>query len=149
MKNNKKLIFSFLKTVEKVSDKLPNPFFLFLLLALFTVLLSVLFSLLGTSVIHPVTNETISVKSSLSIEGMREVLTSAVKNFINFPPLGVVLATMFGIIIAEKSGLFEATLKYTISKVPDNLVVFTIVFVSVNSSLIADAGLIVLPPLAG
>lgn len=149
MKNNKKLIFSFLKTVEKVSDKLPNPFFLFLLLALFTVLLSVLFSLLGTSVIHPVTNETISVKSILSIEGIREVLTSAVKNFINFPPLGVVLATMFGIIIAEKSGLFEATLKYTISKVPDNLVVFTIVFVSVNSSLIADAGLIVLPPLAG
>lgn len=149
MKNNKNLIFSFLKTVEKVSDKLPNPFFLFLILALFTILLSVLFSLLGTSVIHPVTNETIVVKSVLSVEGLREVLTSAVKNFINFPPLGVVLATMFGIIIAEKSGLFEATLKYTISKVQDNLVVFTIVFVSVNSSLIADAGLIVLPPLAG
>ncbi|MER3328048.1 MAG: AbgT family transporter, partial [Candidatus Kapaibacterium sp.] len=98
---------------------------------------------------HPVTNETIEVKSILSNEGLREILTSMVKNFINFPPLGVVLATMFGIIIAEKSGLFEATLKYTISKVPDSLVVFTIVFVSVNSSLIADAGLIVLPPLAG
>ncbi len=149
MKNNKNLIFSFLKTVEKASDKLPNPFFLFLILALFTILLSVFFSLLGTSVVHPVTNETIVVKSILSVDGLREVLTSMVKNFINFPPLGVVLATMFGIIIAEKSGLFEATLKYTISKVPDNLVVFTIVFVSVNSSLIADAGLIVLPPLAG
>lgn len=149
MKNNKNLIFSFLKTVEKVSDKLPNPFFLFLILALFTILLSVLFSLIGTSVVHPVTNETIVVKSILSTDGLRELLTSMVKNFINFPPLGVVLATMFGIIIAEKSGLFEATLKYTISKVPDSLVVFTIVFVSVNSSLIADAGLIVLPPLAG
>lgn len=149
MKNNKNLIFSFLKTVEKVSDKLPNPFFLFLLLALLTIILSVFFSLVGTSVVHPVTNESIVVKSILSTEGLRELLTSMVKNFINFPPLGVVLATMFGIIIAEKSGLFEATLKYTISKVPDNLVVFTIVFVSVNSSLIADAGLIVLPPLAG
>lgn len=149
MKNNKNLIFSFLKTVERVSDKLPNPFFLFLILALFTILLSVLFSSLSVSAVHPVTNELIVVKSILSIDGLREVLTSAVKNFINFPPLGVVLATMFGIIIAEKSGLFEATLKYTISKVPDNLVVFTIVFVSVNSSLIADAGLIVLPPLAG
>ncbi|MFA7325707.1 MAG: AbgT family transporter [Candidatus Kapaibacterium sp.] len=146
---NRNLIFSFLKRVEKVSDKLPNPFFLFIILALFTILLSVLFSLLGTSVVHPVTNETIVVKSILSVDGLREVLTSAVKNFINFPPLGVVLATMFGIIVAEKSGLFEATLKYTISKVPDSLVVFTIVFVSVNSSLIADAGLIVLPPLAG
>lgn len=72
-----------------------------------------------------------------------------VSNFINFPPLGVVLATMFGIVIAEKSGLFEATLRFTISKVPENFIVFTIVFVSVNSSLIADAGLIVLPPLAG
>ena len=149
MKNNKNLIFSFLKRVEKVSDKLPNPFFLFIILALFTILLSVLFNLLGTSVVHPVTNETIVVKSILSVDGLREVLTSAVKNFINFPPLGVVLATMFGIIVAEKSGLFEATLKYTISKVPDSFVVFTIVFVSVNSSLIADAGLIVLPPLAG
>lgn len=149
MKNNKNLIFSFLKTVEKVSDKLPNPFFLFLLLALFTMILSMVMSIIGISVVHPVTNETIAVKSVLSTEGLRDVLTSAVSNFINFPPLGVVLATMFGIIIAEKSGLFEATLRYTISKVPDSLVVFTIVFVSVNSSLIADAGLIVLPPLAG
>lgn len=149
MKNNKNLIFSFLKTVEKVSDKLPNPFFLFLLLALFTMILSMVLSIIGISVVHPVTNETISVKSVISTDGLREVLTSAVSSFINFPPLGVVLATMFGIIIAEKSGLFEATLRYTISKVPDSLVVFTIVLVSVNSSLIADAGLIVLPPLAG
>lgn len=149
MKNSKNLIFSFLKTVEKVTDKLPNPFFLFLLLALFTIILSFLFNLIGISAIHPITNESIEIKSLLSIEGLREILTSAVGNFINFPPLGVVLATMFGIIVAERSGLFEATLRYTISKVPDSLVVFTIVFVSVNSSLIADAGLIVLPPLAG
>ena len=149
MKNNKNLIFSFLKSVEKVSDKLPNPFFLFLLLALFTMILSLVLSIIGISVVHPVSNEMVSVKSVLSVDGFREVLTSAVDNFINFPPLGVVLATMFGIIIAEKSGLFEATLRYTISKVPDNFVVFTIVFVSVNSSLIADAGLVVLPPLAG
>lgn len=149
MNNNKNLIFSFLKTVEKVSDKLPNPFFLFIILALFTIIFSLFFSLLGTSVVHPITNETIVVKSILSTEGIRNLLTTMVDNFINFPPLGVVLATMFGIIIAEKSGLFEATLKYTISKVPDNFVVFTLVFVSVNSSLIADAGLIVLPPLAG
>lgn len=149
MKNSKNLIFSFLKAVEKVTDKLPNPFFLFLLLALFTIILSFLFNLIGISAIHPITNESIEIKSLLSIDGLREILTSAVGNFINFPPLGVVLATMFGIIVAERSGLFEATLRYTISKVPVSLVVFTIVFVSVNSSLIADAGLIVLPPLAG
>lgn len=149
MKRSKNLIFSFLKTVEKVTDKLPNPFFLFLLLALFTIILSFLLNLIGLSAIHPITNESIEIKSLLSIDGLREILTSAVGNFINFPPLGVVLATMFGIIVAERSGLFEATLRYTISKVPDSLVVFTIVFVSVNSSLIADAGLIVLPPLAG
>lgn len=149
METNKNLIFNFLQKVEKVSNKLPNPFFLFLILALFTILLSFIFNLLGVSAIHPVTKELIEVKSILSTDGLRDVLTSAVSNFINFPPLGVVLATMFGIIIAEKSGLFEATLRYTISKVPENLVVITIVFISVNSSLIADAGLIVLPPLAG
>ncbi|MFN3195046.1 MAG: AbgT family transporter [Chlorobiota bacterium] len=149
MKNGNSIIFRFLKFVEKVSDKLPNPFFLFLILALFTIILSVIGNVMGFSAIHPVTDELIEVKSILSTDGIREVFTSMVKNFINFPPLGVVLATMFGIVIAEKSGLFEATLRYTISKVPENLIVFTIVFVSVNSSLIADAGLIVLPPLAG
>ncbi len=149
MKNDNSFIFRFLKFVEKVSDKLPNPFFLFLILALFTIILSVIANVLGFSAVHPVTDEIIGVKSILSREGIREVFTSMVSNFINFPPLGVVLATMFGIVIAEKSGLFEATLRYTISKVPENFIVFTIVFVSVNSSLIADAGLIVLPPLAG
>jgi len=149
MKNDNSFIFRFLKFVEKVSDKLPNPFFLFLILALFTIILSVIANMLGFSAVHPVTDEFIEVKSILSKDGIREVFTSMVSNFINFPPLGVVLATMFGIVIAEKSGLFEATLRYTISKVPENFIVFTIVFVSVNSSLIADAGLIVLPPLAG
>lgn len=149
MESNKNIIFNLLQRVEKVSNKLPNPFFLFLLLALFTIILSFILNLFGVSAVHPVTNELINVRSILSTNGLRDVLTSAVSNFINFPPLGVVLATMFGIIIAEKSGLFEATLRYTISKVPENLIVLTIVFISVNSSLIADAGLIVLPPLAG
>lgn len=62
MKNGNSIIFRFLKFVEKVSDKLPNPFFLFLILVLFTIILSVIASLLGFSALHPVTDELIEVK---------------------------------------------------------------------------------------
>jgi aminobenzoyl-glutamate transport protein len=71
-----------------------------------------------------------------------------VKNFTDFPPLGVVLVAMLGIGLAEKSGFIGALLKATLLAVPPALFTPTVIFVGVMSSMGLDAGYVVLPPVA-
>ncbi len=56
--------------------------------------------------------------SLLSADGLFWVLASAVENFINFPPLGVVLVGMLGIGLAERTGFIGALLKAILLAVP-------------------------------
>jgi aminobenzoyl-glutamate transport protein len=84
----------------------------------------------------------------LTPEGIYWALRSMVKNFTDFPPLGVVLVAMLGIGLAEKSGFIGALLKATLLAVPPALLTPTVVFVGVMSSMGLDAGYVVLPPVA-
>ncbi len=138
----------FLLFVEKTANYLPDPFFIFSGLAILTIILSWLFASLNTSVIHPGTGEEVFVFNLLSKTGIQRMFTDAVTNFTGFPPLGLVLVTVIGIGVAEKSGMFEALLKRMIGVFPGSFVVPAIIFASVNSSLMADSGVVVLPPLA-
>ncbi|MDO5492009.1 MAG: AbgT family transporter [Nesterenkonia sp.] len=139
---------SFLDGVEFAGNKLPHPATLFALLALLVVGLSWLLSQLGVTAQDPVEGEQIEVFNLLSAEGVEWMFTSAVDNFINFAPLGVVLATMLGIGMAEQSGLIGTLLRSFILSVPKLLVTTGIVFAGIMSSVASDAGYVVLPPLA-
>ena len=46
---------------------------------------------------HPGNGETIHIKSILSTEGIAMIMNDAVKNFSEFPALGLVLAVMIGV----------------------------------------------------
>jgi len=84
----------------------------------------------------------------LSADGVYWLGANMIRNFINFPPLGVVLVGMFGIGLAEKVGLFGALLKWMATKVSSWALTPTIVFLGVVSNVASDAGYLVLPPLA-
>jgi aminobenzoyl-glutamate transport protein len=90
----------------------------------------------------------IAPRSLLSSDGLFWCLSTMVRNFLDFPPLGVVLVAMLGIGVAEKSGMLAAALKAIVLVVPRFLLTPTIIFVGINSSLATDAGYVVLPPLA-
>lgn len=94
------------------------------------------------------TGSPVSPKSLLSGEGVYWLVSNMVRNFLNFPPLGVVVVGMFGIGLAEKVGLFGAGMKWMAGLVPSKLLTPTIVFLGVMSNVASDAGYIVLPPLA-
>jgi aminobenzoyl-glutamate transport protein len=108
----------------------------------------------GEQVLDPVTGEPVmqpAVEEAvglLSADGIYWALSSMVQNFINFPPLGVVLVGMLGIGIAERTGLIGALLKAFMRIVPSALLTPAMVFLGIMSSLATDAGYIVLPPLA-
>ena len=90
----------------------------------------------------------ITTKSLLTAEGLWWAFSNMVKNFINFPPLGIVLTGMLGIGVAEKVGFFGAAMKWMAGIVPGKLLTPTIVFIGIMSNIASDAGYIVLPPLA-
>lgn len=84
----------------------------------------------------------------LSRDGFKWVLDTLVSNFTGFHPLGVVLVAMLGIGIAEKTGLIGALLKAMTRVTPQALLNPAMVFIGIMSSLAADAGYVVLPPIA-
>lgn len=134
-----------LDAVERVGNRLPEPMTLFVGLALLLVLASKVFA--GSAIVHPGTGERIAVESLATAAALRRMLTEAVHNFAAYPPLTTVLVMMIGVGVAEQSGLVAAALHRLVVSVPRAVVTSALVFAGVNSSLAADAGIVVLPPL--
>ena len=149
MAEGKKGFFQrFLDFVEASGNKLPHPVTLFAILALIVLLLSAAFQPLGISVEHPgEEGSTVEIKNLLSAEGIQYIFSSLTDNFIGFAPLGVVLVTMLGIGVAERTGLISALLRGFVLSVPKRFITMGLVFAGIMSSVASDAGYVVLPPL--
>ncbi len=148
MTEKKGLFQRFLDIVERVGNRLPDPFVLFIGLAVMMIIVSWIFNLFGASVIHPGNGETMAIKSLISAEGLQFILTSMLDNFTGFAPLGLVLVMMLGIGLAEKVGLLDYAVRKTILKSPPFLLTYTVVFVGIMGNLASDAAVVLIPPLA-
>ena len=93
--------------------------------------------------------QTIPVKSLLSIDGIRFLFTSFVVNFQGFGALAVTLIAMMGAGAAEVAGLMAALIRKLVKVAPRSLIVYLIVLVGVLSSLASDACYLILIPLGG
>jgi len=89
----------------------------------------------------------IKPKSLLTSDGIYWCLSTMVTNFTTFPPLGIVLVAMFGVGVAERTGLFDSLIKWLAMLVPAKLLTPTAVFLGFVSHMAADSGYVVLPPL--
>ncbi|MEX2219141.1 MAG: AbgT family transporter [Phycisphaerales bacterium] len=87
-------------------------------------------------------------RSLATSDGVYWLIANLVRNFITFAPLGVVLVSMIGIGVAEKTGLFGAAMRYLATIVPRAALTPTVVFLGIMSNTASDAGYIILPPLA-
>ncbi|MFM1823258.1 MAG: hypothetical protein RI967_1524 [Planctomycetota bacterium] len=138
-----------LAIVERVGNRLPDPATLFVLLGVVVLVLSAVGASMGWSVTDPRDpSKTLGVTNLLSSEGIRWILTSALRNFLDFPPLAIVLVAMLGIGVAERTGLFTALLKLLVAWTPARLLTPAMVFIGICSNAASDAGYVVLPPLA-
>lgn len=137
-----------LHRLEVIGNRLPDPVTLFALFCGFVALLSALFAGASAEVtqrdgsVAPVT-----VVSLLSSDGIRWAFTHAVDNFTAFAPLGPVLTVLLGIGVAERTGLVTVGLRLFIDRVPSRALTPAMIFACVMSSMVADAGYIVLTPL--
>lgn len=138
-----------LQRIETLGNRLPHPTLLFVWFAAGTLVLSWLLHSAGFSALHPVTHQAISVDNLLSQSGLHKILQNTVTNFTQFAPVGTVLVAMLGLGVAERSGLLGTVLKRWVGQRSGFGLTLIVVFAGVMSSLAADAGYVVLIPLAG
>ncbi len=152
----KPLLQRILDTVERVGNKVPHPAVIFVGLALLVIVLSHLFYMLGASVtyerINPETHEietiTTSAQSLLTAGGIRFMYEGVVENFMSFNAVGVIIVAMLGVGVAESAGLVNALIRKLVLVAPRQALTYILVFIGILSSIAADAGYLVLIPLA-
>lgn len=138
----------FFGKLESLGNRLPNPAILFLYLIGILAVISAILSVMPFNVPHPLTNQPIVVQNLLSQSGLHWILTSMIKNYIDFPPLGMIMVLTLGIGIAEKVGLLDCAIKSSIHYIPKRYVTAAIVFISMMSHIASDAAVVVVPPIA-
>ena len=145
-----------LDVIERVGNKVPHPAVIFLIMIVGLIVLSHGLYLLGTAVsfqaLDPATHQliasTASVNSLLTVDGLRFMLTSVVPNFLGFTAVGVVIVAMVGVGLAEEAGLIKALIHKLVLVAPPGALTWILVSVGILSSVAADAGYLVLIPLA-
>jgi aminobenzoyl-glutamate transport protein len=96
---------------------------------------------------YTIVEQTISINSLLSIEGIRFLFTSFVPNFQGFGALAVTLIAMMGAGAAEVAGLLAALIRTLVKVAPRPMIAYLIVLIGVLSSVASDAGYLILIPL--
>ena len=162
-----------LARIEAVGNKVPDPAILFLAMCVGVIVLSQILdwinvsvtsevvahdpavddSLDGVSSLPPagdyaVETETFEVQGLLTGDGIRFMFTSFVPNFLGFTAIGVILVAMIGVGVAELSGLVGGLIRKLVAISKPSTLTYIIVFVGIVSSIAADAGYLVLIPLA-
>ena len=137
-----------LGTVERVGNKLPDPAVLFFYLILVVWACSAIFSALEVSVMD-MTGEKVAVKNLLTGTSFAVFFSDLVKIFTGFHPLGVVLVAMLGVGVADYSGYINTGLRGMLSFTPKFLLTPMVILVGIVSHTAADAGYVLVIPLAG
>jgi len=153
----KSLMQRTLDVIEAVGNRVPHPVIIFLILIAAVLVLSFLLEWAGAQVsyqvinpeTHAVETTTTQARSLLSSDGLRHMYTRLVPNIMGFGAIGLLIAAMIGVGVAEESGLVNALIRQLVVVSPARLLVYILAFVGILSSIAADAGYLVLIPLAG
>jgi aminobenzoyl-glutamate transport protein len=145
-----------LDTVERVGNSVPHPVMIFVYLIGIIIVLSTILSLFGAKVTYQSYNAATGeiepafteARSLLTIEGIRFMFTGVVGNFMGFTAVGVIIVAMVGVGVAEESGLVKALIRKLVIVSPPWALCWILTFIGIISSVAADAGYLVLIPLA-
>jgi aminobenzoyl-glutamate transport protein len=166
-----------LDVVERVGNKVPHPAVIFLVLIALVVVLSHVLHLLDVSVTtevitpeanapawkspdsypyakeltlpHTPVKRVTAVQSLLTTDGIRFMYASLIPSFMSFTGLGLIIVAMIGVGVAEQAGLVNALIRKLVIVSPRAALAYILAFVGILSSIAADAGYLVLIPLAG
>ncbi|MDR6247631.1 p-aminobenzoyl-glutamate transporter AbgT [Klebsiella variicola] len=133
--------------VEKIGNKVPHPFLLFIYLIVALIAATAILSAFNVGVQNPTDGSRVVVKNLLSVEGLHWFLPNVIKNFSGFAPLGAILALVLGAGFAERVGLLPALMVKMASHVSARYASYMVLFIAFFSHISSDAALVIMPPL--
>ena len=147
----------FLDGIEMVGNMVPHPVVIFLILIAIVIVLSALLSVFGAAVqferinadTHQIETASTEIRSLLNADGIRFMYASLIPNFMSFTAVGLMIGAMIGAGVAEESGLVTALIRKLVDVSPPWALTYILAFVGILASIAADAGYLVLIPLAG
>lgn len=137
-----------LNLVERIGNKLPEPFILFALLFAFIAVLSTVVAAFDVVVQIPGDDAVTPIRGAFSADGLAFLFTEMPANFIGFPPLETVVTIMLAVGLAERAGMLTAMIRYAFGGAPRWVLPYAVGFVGLSSSVMADSSMIIIPPLA-
>jgi aminobenzoyl-glutamate transport protein len=134
--------------IEKMGNKLPHPFWMFVWICIIIVVFSAIASFFQVSAIDPASGNEVIAQNLISGDGLRRFLQEMVTNFAHFAPFGLVLVMLMGVSIAEQSGLLALALRSIAFAVPRQIVLPVIFIIGACGNIGSDAGIVIVPPIA-
>ncbi|MBE5962998.1 MAG: AbgT family transporter [Lachnospiraceae bacterium] len=139
--------------IEKVGSKIPDPVIIFIGLYVLVMVLTAIFG--GTSfetVGKDGSSVPYEIKNMFTTENILWIFNNALlTNWLGYAGgiLGTILIVMFGIGIAEESGMLSALIRKMGGNLSERLLPYLLVFLGIMSNIASDAGYLILIPLAG
>lgn len=132
-----------------------SPILSFILLTFLVILLSGILHLFNVQAeystvdkaAHGLVNNVIEVKNLLSTSGIKHIITNAVNDFVNFPPLSILIIILIGIGVLEKSGFTKTAFTLITKNAKKNSLTFTLIFICLVLSIFGDIGYAIMIPL--
>lgn len=146
--SRRRLTDRFLNGVERVGNKLPEPFTLFLILFGITAVVSTGMAWANVTVQIPGSAEVTQIRGLFTAEGLTWLTQNLGTNYLGFPPLVTVLPILLAVGVAEKSGLLAAMIRKAFGSAPRWALPYAVGVVGVIGSIMSDAAFVVIPPLA-
>ena len=143
----KSLFFKFIHGIEVVGNKLPQPFYLFSILIVVAIILSVIFGGATTSYEKAssagdaVEVVEVTIKNLLNKGTITYVTQNMYSIYYNFSPMMMMGLLMLSIGLCETTGFFGAFIKRTIGKAKPAVVFAVVSFVAINANTASNAGM--------
>ena len=141
--------------IERVGNRLPDPAFLFLGALVLTWVASALLAPVAfteidpRSLAAPTGPAPIRIHDQLTGPALATFLARLVKNFTEFPPLGVVLVAMLGVGVAEHTGFIGAGIRALLGITAHALLTPMLLLVAILSHATGDTGYVLVIPIGG
>lgn len=90
----------------------------------------------------------VSVKNIISVDGIRFIIGNTITNFKNFEPLVLLIMSLIGIGICEKSGFLNTIFK-PLRRLKFGIVIFITILLGIISTVVGEYSFIFLIPLIG
>ena len=146
-----------MRKIKRIREKVTlHPIITFCLLILGVVVLSGILTLFNvSSTYNTISNngtylkELVKPENLFSLSGIKFIFSNAVSNFASFTPLSMLIITLFGIGIMDKSGYLDSLFYVLTKNISKRRVTFFLSLICILSSIGGDLSYIILIPLAG